>query len=98
MAVEVLPPTSFPHLPELQKSALPEYSLLTEQAVGKVIPHLNGKLTGMSFRVPTSDVSVVDLVARIEKGASFEQIKAVMKKASESPELKGILGSVQALL
>ncbi|WWC73231.1 glyceraldehyde-3-phosphate dehydrogenase [Kwoniella pini CBS 10737] len=62
------------------------------KAVGKVIPSLNGKLTGMSFRVPTSDVSVVDLVARIEKGASYEEIKAVIKKASESPELKGILG------
>ncbi|WVR09174.1 glyceraldehyde-3-phosphate dehydrogenase [Kwoniella sp. DSM 27419] len=62
------------------------------KAVGKVIPALNGKLTGMSFRVPTSDVSVVDLVARIEKGASYEEIKAVIKKASESPELKGILG------
>jgi len=62
------------------------------KAVGKVIPSLNGKLTGMSFRVPTSDVSVVDLVARIEKPASYDEIKAVMKKASESPELKGILG------
>jgi len=62
------------------------------KAVGKVIPALNGKLTGMSFRVPTADVSVVDLVCRIEKGASYEEIKAVMKKASESPELKGILG------
>jgi glyceraldehyde 3-phosphate dehydrogenase len=48
----------------------------------------------MSFRVPTADVSVVDLVCRIEKGASYEEIKAVMKKASESPELKGILGFV----
>jgi len=62
------------------------------KAVGKVIPSLNGKLTGMSFRVPTSDVSVVDLVVRIEKSASYDEIKAVMKKASESPELKGILG------
>ncbi|WVQ64050.1 glyceraldehyde-3-phosphate dehydrogenase [Kwoniella botswanensis] len=62
------------------------------KAVGKVIPDLNGKLTGMAFRVPTSDVSVVDLVARIEKGASYDEIKAVIKKASESPELKGILG------
>jgi glyceraldehyde 3-phosphate dehydrogenase len=62
------------------------------KAVGKVIPSLNGKLTGMSFRVPTSDVSVVDLVIRIEKSASYDEIKAVMKKASESPELKGILG------
>nr|ODO03973.1 glyceraldehyde-3-phosphate dehydrogenase [Cryptococcus depauperatus CBS 7855] len=61
------------------------------KAVGKVIPSLNGKLTGMAFRVPTSDVSVVDLVVRIEKGASYDDIKAVIKKASESPELKGIL-------
>jgi glyceraldehyde 3-phosphate dehydrogenase len=62
------------------------------KAVGKVIPELNGKLTGMSFRVPTADVSVVDLTARIEKGASYDEIKAVFKKASQSPELKGILG------
>ena len=48
----------------------------------------------MAFRVPTADVSVVDLVCRIEKGASYEEIKAVVKKASESPELKGILGYV----
>jgi glyceraldehyde 3-phosphate dehydrogenase len=60
------------------------------KAVGKVIPALNGKLTGMAFRVPTPDVSVVDLVARLEKGASYEEIKAVVKKASEN-ELKGIL-------
>ena len=62
------------------------------KAVGKVIPELNGKLTGMAFRVPTSDVSVVDLTVRLEKGASYEEIKAVVKKASESPEMKGILG------
>jgi glyceraldehyde 3-phosphate dehydrogenase len=61
------------------------------KAVGKVIPSLNGKLTGMSFRVPTPNVSVVDLVVRIEKAASYEEIKAVIKKASETPELKGIL-------
>jgi len=61
------------------------------KAVGKVIPALNGKLTGMSMRVPTSNVSVVDLTARLEKGASYDEIKAVMKKASEGP-LKGILG------
>ncbi|GAA5932400.1 hypothetical protein JCM1841_001375 [Sporobolomyces salmonicolor] len=60
------------------------------KAVGKVIPELNGKLTGMAFRVPTSDVSVVDLTARIEKGASYDQIKAAMKEASET-YLKGIL-------
>jgi len=62
------------------------------KAVGKVIPELNGKLTGMAFRVPTADVSVVDLTVRIEKGASYDEIKAVIKKASESKELKGILG------
>ncbi|PQE24841.1 glyceraldehyde-3-phosphate dehydrogenase protein [Rutstroemia sp. NJR-2017a BVV2] len=61
------------------------------KAVGKVIPDLNGKLTGMSMRVPTSNVSVVDLTCRIEKGASYDEIKAVIKKAAEGP-LKGILG------
>lgn len=58
------------------------------KAVGKVIPSLNGKLTGMSMRVPTSNVSVVDLTCRIEKGASYDEIKKVMKKASEN-EMKG---------
>ncbi|HBU13358.1 MAG TPA: type I glyceraldehyde-3-phosphate dehydrogenase [Clostridiales bacterium] len=62
------------------------------KAVGKVIPSLNGKLTGMSMRVPTADVSVVDLTCRLEKGATYDEIKACVKKASESPELKGILG------
>lgn len=61
------------------------------KAVGKVIPSLNGKLTGMSFRVPTADVSVVDLTVRIEKAASYEEICAAVKSASEG-ELKGILG------
>ncbi len=61
------------------------------KAVGLVLPELKGKLTGMSFRVPVSDVSVVDLVVRLEKPASYEQIKAAMKEASEG-ELKGILG------
>lgn len=61
------------------------------KAVGKVIPELNGKLTGMAFRVPTVDVSVVDLTCRLEKGASFEEVKAAMKHASEN-ELAGILG------
>lgn len=62
------------------------------KAVGKVIPALNGKLTGMSIRVPTPDVSVVDLTCRLEKGASYDEIKAVMKAASESPEWAGIIG------
>lgn len=61
------------------------------KAVGKVIPELNGKLTGMSFRVPTLDVSVVDLTCRLEKPATYDEIKAAMKEASEN-ELKGILG------
>ena len=61
------------------------------KAVGKVIPELNGKLTGMSLRVPTPDVSVVDLTCRLEKPASYEAICAAMKEASEG-ELKGILG------
>tara|TARA_R110001583_G_scaffold145635_1_gene297561 strand:+ start:3580 stop:4584 length:1005 start_codon:yes stop_codon:yes gene_type:complete len=61
------------------------------KAVGKVIPELNGKLTGMAFRVPTVDVSVVDLTCRLEKGASFEEVKAAIKHASEN-ELAGILG------
>lgn len=61
------------------------------KAVGKVIPELNGKLTGMAFRVPTADVSVVDLTVRLEKGASYDEIKAAVKEASEG-ELKGILG------
>lgn len=61
------------------------------KAVGKVIPSLNGKLTGMAFRVPTPNVSVVDLTCRLEKSASYAEIKAAIKKASEN-ELKGILG------
>jgi len=61
------------------------------KAVGKVIPQLNGKLTGMSFRVPTVNVSVVDLTCRIEKPASYDEIKAAMKEASEG-EMKGVLG------
>jgi glyceraldehyde 3-phosphate dehydrogenase len=61
------------------------------KAVGKVIPELNGKLTGMAFRVPTSDVSVVDLTVRLSKPAKYDEIKAAIKKASEG-ELKGILG------
>ncbi|MCC2598359.1 type I glyceraldehyde-3-phosphate dehydrogenase [Sphingobacterium sp. FBM7-1] len=61
------------------------------KAVGLVLPELKGKLTGMSMRVPTADVSVVDLTVRLEKGASYEEIKKVMKEASEG-DLKGILG------
>jgi glyceraldehyde 3-phosphate dehydrogenase len=61
------------------------------KAVGKVIPALNGKLTGMSFRVPTVNVSVVDLTCRLEKGASYEDICQAIKEASEGP-MKGILG------
>ena len=61
------------------------------KAVTKVIPSLKGKLTGMSFRVPTLDVSVVDLTCRLEKATTYDEIKAAVKKASEN-ELKGILG------
>uniref|UniRef100_A0A0B6ZYX4 Glyceraldehyde-3-phosphate dehydrogenase n=1 Tax=Arion vulgaris TaxID=1028688 RepID=A0A0B6ZYX4_9EUPU len=61
------------------------------KAVGKVIPAVNGKLTGMSFRVPVADVSVVDLTVRLEKGATYEEIKKAVKDASET-SLKGILG------
>jgi len=61
------------------------------KAVGKVIPSLNGKLTGMAFRVPTPDVSVVDLTARLARPATYDQIKAVIKKAADGP-LKGIMG------
>jgi len=61
------------------------------KAVGKVIPELNGKLTGMAFRVPTVDVSVVDLTCRLEKGASWAEVKAALKDASEN-ELAGVLG------
>jgi glyceraldehyde 3-phosphate dehydrogenase len=61
------------------------------KAVGKVIPELNGKLTGMAFRVPTPNVSVVDLTCRLEKGASYAEVCAAMKEASEGA-LKGVLG------
>ncbi|EOY02670.1 hypothetical protein QUC31_018054 [Theobroma cacao] len=63
------------------------------KAVGKVLPALNGKLTGMAFRVPTVDVSVVDLTVRLEKPASYEDIKSAVKVASET-YMKGILGYV----
>ena len=62
------------------------------KAVGKVIPELNKKLTGMAFRIPTSDVSVVDLTCELIKEASYEQVVAAMKAASESGPLKGVLG------
>ena len=61
------------------------------KAVGKVLPHLNGKLTGMAFRVPTLDVSVVDLTVNLNKEASYDEIKAAIKTASEG-SLKGVLG------
>jgi glyceraldehyde 3-phosphate dehydrogenase len=67
------------------------------KAVGKVIPSLNGKLTGMSFRIPTMDVSVVDLTVNLAKGASYDEICKVMKDASEG-ELKGILGYTDELV
>lgn len=62
------------------------------KAVGKVLPELNGKLTGMAFRVPTPDVSVVDLTVNLEKAASYDEIKAEIKRASESAEYMGIMG------
>lgn len=67
------------------------------KAVGKVIPELNGKLTGMSFRVPTLDVSVVDLTVNLAKAASYDEICAAVKKASEN-ELKGILGYTEDMV
>lgn len=67
------------------------------KAVGKVIPSLNGKLTGMSFRVPTIDVSVVDLTVNLERPASYEEICKAVREASEG-ELKGILGYTDELL
>jgi len=62
------------------------------KAVGKVLPALNGKLTGMAFRVPTPDVSVVDLTCKLAVETTYEDIKATMKAASEAPEYKGIIG------
>jgi len=61
------------------------------KAVGKVLPELNGKLTGMAFRVPTSDVSVVDLTVELDKPAKYEEICAAMKKASESGDISKTL-------
>lgn len=68
------------------------------KAVGKVIPAMNGKLTGMAFRIPTMDVSVVDLTVRLEKGATYEEVCAAMKTASESEEMKGVLGYTEDLV
>jgi len=68
------------------------------KAVGKVIPELNGKLTGMAFRVPTPNVSVVDLTVRLEKGASYDEICAAVKEASESDAMKGVLGYTEDAL
>ena len=62
------------------------------KAVGVVIPELKGKLTGMAFRVPTADVSVVDLTCRLATPTTYEEIKKVMKEASESERFKGIIG------
>merc|ERR1711951_22629 len=67
------------------------------KAVGKVYPKLNGKLTGMAFRVPTPDVSVVDLTVRLEKECSYEEICAKIKEASEGP-MKGILGYTEDMV
>jgi len=67
------------------------------KAVGKVIPALNGKLTGMAFRVPTPDVSVVDLTVRLEKEASYEEICAKLKEASET-SMKGVLGYTEDMV
>jgi len=67
------------------------------KAVGKVIPDLNGKLTGMAFRVPTPDVSVVDLTVRLKTGATYEEICAKIKEASEGP-LKGVLGYTEDMV
>ncbi len=67
------------------------------KAVGKVIPELNGKLTGMAFRVPTADVSVVDLTVKTKKETSLEEIKAAFKKASEG-SMKGVLGYTEELV
>jgi len=61
------------------------------KAVGVVLPHLNGKLTGMAFCVPTLDVSVVDLTVNLEKPASYEDIKAAVKAAADGP-MKGVMG------
>jgi len=68
------------------------------KAVGKVLPQLNGKLTGMAFRVPTPDVSVVDLTCKLAKEASYDEIKALMKSKSECAEYKGVVGYTEEQL
>ncbi|RCS28287.1 type I glyceraldehyde-3-phosphate dehydrogenase [Polaribacter sp. WD7] len=68
------------------------------KAVGKVIPAMDGKLTGMAFRIPTMDVSVVDLTVKLDKAASYDEICAAMKSASESGPMKGILGYTEDLV
>ena len=68
------------------------------KAVGKVIPAMNGKLTGMAFRIPTMDVSVVDLTVKLEKSATYDEICAAMKTASESEEMKGVLGYTEDMV
>ena len=68
------------------------------KAVGKVIPEMNGKLTGMAFRVPTMDVSVVDLTVKLDKPASYKEICAAMKAASESGPMKGVLGYTEEMV
>jgi glyceraldehyde 3-phosphate dehydrogenase len=68
------------------------------KAVGKVIPALNGKLTGMAFRIPTMDVSVVDLTVKLEKPATYAEICAAMKAASESEQMKGVLGYTEDMV
>ncbi|KAA8538018.1 hypothetical protein F0562_027402 [Nyssa sinensis] len=75
---------------QLKMTSHKHFKLRTE-AVGKVLPSLNGKLTGMAFRVPTVDVSVVDLTASLETKASYDETKAAIKEESQG-KLKGILG------
>lgn len=68
------------------------------RAVGKIIPELNGKVTGMAFRVPVCDVSVVDFTCTLKHEASYDQIKDAMRKAAESSQLKGILGYTEEMV
>merc|ERR1711893_579271 len=67
------------------------------KAVGKVMPELNGKLTGMAFRVPTPNVSVVDLTCRLQKPASLEEINAAIRSAAEG-KMKGVLGYTEDMV